>query len=82
MPIKQWIGFFLYLGRVFILLILLAVLLPKFASVCNIWMSALLHSEQKPNGNPLRVETPGWSKFVIHLFPGSRSDNSTRVNAE
>jgi hypothetical protein len=75
MPIKNWIGFFLYLGRVIILLILLAVLIPKFAVVCNIWMSSLLHSEQKPNGNPMRVESPGWSKFVIQLFPASQSDN-------
>ncbi|HEY8909765.1 MAG TPA: hypothetical protein VIM51_05735 [Desulfosporosinus sp.] len=75
MPAKQWRSFFLYLGRVFILLILLAVLLPKFVAVCNIWMSSLLHSEQKPIGNPLRVEEPGWSKFVIRLFPATRSDN-------
>jgi len=66
---KRWIDFFLYLGRVFILLILLAVLLPKLASVCNIWMSSHLHNEQSPLGNPLRVEAPGWSKFVIQLFP-------------
>jgi hypothetical protein len=78
MPTKNWIGFFLYLGRVFILLVLLAVLLPKFAAVCNIWMSSLLHSEQKPIGNPLRVETPDWSKFVIQLFPASQSDVSHR----
>jgi len=75
MPTKHWRDFFLYLGRVFILLILLAVLLPKFAAVCNIWMSSLLHTEQKPIGNPMRVEAPGWSKFVIQLFPSSKSDN-------
>jgi len=69
MPTKRWGDFFLYLARVFILLILLAVLLPKLAEVCNIWMSSHLHYEQRPIGNPLRVEAPGWSKFVIQLFP-------------
>ena len=75
MPTKHWRDFFLYLGRVFILLILLAVLLPKFAAVCNIWMSSLLHTEHKPNGNPLRVEAPGWSKFVIQWFPAAKREN-------
>ena len=59
MPTKRWGDFFLYLARVFILLILLAVLLPKLAAVCNIWMSSRLHNEQRPIGNPLRVEAPG-----------------------
>ncbi|MDR3599283.1 MAG: hypothetical protein P4L49_02170 [Desulfosporosinus sp.] len=71
MPAKHWSGFFLYLGRVFILLILLAVLLPKLMAVCNIWMSSHLHNEQKPIGNPLQVEAPEWSKFVFQLFPPS-----------
>jgi hypothetical protein len=61
MPTKHWRDFFLYLGRVFILIILLAVLLPRLVAVCNIWMYSLLHSEQKPMGNSLRVEAPGWS---------------------
>lgn len=74
MPTKRWSDFFLYLGRVFILLVLLAVLLPKLAAVCNIWMSSFLHDEQKPMGNPLRVEAPGWSKFVIDLFPTSQKE--------
>ncbi|GAB6156124.1 hypothetical protein JCM17380_48760 [Desulfosporosinus burensis] len=58
LPTKRWSDFFLYLGRVFILLILLAVLLPKLAAVCNSWMSSLLHNDQKPFGNPLRVQAP------------------------
>ncbi len=75
MPTKHWRDFVLYLARVLILLILLAVLLPKLVAVCNIWMSSLLHNEQKPLGNSLRVEAPGWSKFVIQLFPASKRDN-------
>lgn len=74
MPTKRWSYFFLYLARVFILLILLAVLLPKLAAVCNIWMSPRLHNEQRPFGNPLRVEEPGWSKFVIQLFPAIQKE--------
>ncbi|SPF35441.1 conserved hypothetical protein [Candidatus Desulfosporosinus infrequens] len=68
MPTKRWSEFFLYLGRVFILLILLAVLLPKLMAVCNIWMSSFLHNEQKPIGNPLRVEAPERSKSVFQWF--------------
>ncbi len=74
MPIKRWSGFFLHLGKIFILLILLAVLLPKLAAVYDIWMSSHLHNEQRPMGNPLRVEAPGWSKFVIQLFPAAQKD--------
>ena len=74
MPTKRWSDFFLYLGRVFILLILLAVLLPKLMAVCNIWMSSLLHNEQKPIGNPLRVEVPGWGKFVFQRFQTSQGE--------
>ncbi|HUS89611.1 MAG TPA: hypothetical protein VMW91_09640 [Desulfosporosinus sp.] len=74
MPTKRWSDFFLYLGRIFILLILLAVLLPKLAAVCNIWMSSHLHNEQGPIGNPLRVEAPGWSEFVIQLFPATQKE--------
>lgn len=69
---KRWGYFFLYLARVFILLILLAVLLPKLAAVCNIWISSHLHNQQRPIGNPLRVEAPGWSKFVIQFFPAQK----------
>lgn len=57
LPTKRWVNFFLYLARVFILLILLAVLLPKLVALCNSWMSSLLHNDQRPHGNPLRVET-------------------------
>lgn len=63
---KRWSEFFLYLGRVFVLLILLAVLLPKLIALCNLWMSSLLHNDKKPNGNPLRVENPGWRGYVIY----------------
>ena len=74
MPIKRWSEFFLYLGRVFVLLILLAVLLPKLIALCNLWMSSLLHHDQKPNGNPLRVESPGWGEYVIHWLPDLQGD--------
>ncbi|MDA8226147.1 MAG: hypothetical protein M0T74_00300 [Desulfitobacterium hafniense] len=68
---KSWLEFFLYLARVGILLILLAMLLPKLVTVCSIWMSSHLNNERKPTGNPMRVEdtTKPWSKFVIQLFP-------------
>ena len=68
MPRKDWVGFFLYLGRVFLLLLLLAVLLPRLAAVCGTWMSALIRHDRPPSGNPLRVEAPDWSQFVVHLF--------------
>lgn len=74
MPAKRWVDFFLYLGRVFILLILLAVLLPKLMAVCNTWMSSFLHNDEKPMGNPLRVEAPGWSKSVFQWFPPSQKE--------
>lgn len=66
MPIKRWGEFFLYLGRVFVLLILLAVLLPKLIVMCNLWMSLLFHHEQKPKGNPLRVEMPACGEYVVY----------------
>jgi hypothetical protein len=75
MPIKRWSEFFLYLGRVFVLLILLAVLLPKLIAVCNIWMSSFFHHDQKPNGNPMRVERPGWEDYGIRLVQDVQSDN-------
>lgn len=74
MPKKRWRDFFLYLGRVFLLLILLAVLLPKLAIVCNIWISSLLHNDHKPKGNPMRVEAPEWTKSVLQLFPISQKE--------
>jgi hypothetical protein len=68
---KSWPEFFFYIVRVFVLLILLAVLLPKLVMVCSIWISSQSHDEEKPSGNPMRVEEPepSWSKFVIQLFP-------------
>ena len=66
---KSWPEFSLYLGRVLILLLLLAVLLPKVAAVFGIWMSSIRRDDQKPHGNPMRVQTLPWSQFVMHLFP-------------
>lgn len=57
LPAKRRGEFFLYLGRVLVLLILLSVLLPKLIVMCNHWLSSLLHSDQRPHGSPLRVET-------------------------
>jgi len=74
MSTKRWRDFFCYIARVFILLILLAVLLPKLAFVCNVWISSLLHNDQKPKGNPMRVEAPSWSKSAIKIFPGTQKD--------
>lgn len=71
MPRKSWPEFFFYLARVFVLLILLAVLLPKLVSVCSLWISSHSQDERNPSGNPMRVEEPSWSKFVIQLFPNS-----------
>ncbi|TGE37781.1 hypothetical protein E4K67_13805 [Desulfosporosinus fructosivorans] len=78
MPTKRWSDFFIYLGRVFILLIILAILLPKLVEVCNSWMSSRLHNEQRPIGNPQRVEAPGWSESVIQLFPLPRKSDNFR----
>ena len=58
LPTKRWSDFFLYLARVFILLILLVVLMPKLVAFCNSWMSSLLHNDQRPFGTPLRVDAP------------------------
>lgn len=80
MPIKRWGEFFLYLGRVFILLILLAVLLPKLLALCNLWMSSFLHHDQKPNGNPLRVERPGWGEYVSRCLPDLQCSNFLKTN--
>lgn len=65
---KSWPMFFFYLFRVFLLLVILAVVLPALASVYGIWFSSILHNDQKPNGNPLKVEQPGWSEFVMRLW--------------
>lgn len=69
MPKKSWPEFFFYIARVFILLILLAVLLPKLVNVCSIWISSRGQDERRPSGNPTRVEEPSWSRFVLQLFP-------------
>jgi len=65
---KDWVGFFLYVGRVFLLLLLLAVLLPKLAAVCGNWLATLMRHDRPPIGNPLKVEAPNWSQFVIRMF--------------
>lgn len=70
LPTKRWRDFFLYLGRVFILLIILAVLLPKLVAVCNIWISSFLHNDQKPVGNPLRVNVPLKDERQFHMDNG------------
>lgn len=73
---KSWPEFFFYLIRVFVLLILLAVLLPKLVTVCSIFISSYSRNEEKPSGNPMRVEEqqPSWSKFVIQLFPNEKDN--------
>jgi hypothetical protein len=53
---KSWSEFFFYIARVFILLILLAVLLPKLVNVCSLWISSQAQDERQPSGNPMRVE--------------------------
>jgi len=70
-----WGEFFLYIGKVFLLLVLLAFLLPKLAVVWSGLLSSLGENEEKPRGNPMRVESHPWSEFVMHIFPDSgRSD--------
>lgn len=70
LPRKRWSGIFLYLARVLILLILLAVLMPKFVQVCNNWLSSLLHNDQKPFGTPLRVDVPLKGEQQLYLDNG------------
>lgn len=74
--VKSWPEFFFYLARVFVVLVLLAVLLPKLVTVCSIWISSYSRDEQKPSGNPMRVEEQQqpWSKFVIQLFPNQKDN--------
>lgn len=66
-----WGEFFLYLGRIFLLLVLLAFLLPKLVLIWGGLLSSLGEDERKPKGNPMRVESHPWSEFVIHIFPDS-----------
>lgn len=58
----------LYVGRVFLLLLLLAVLLPKLVGIASTWLDSAIRNEEKPSGNPMRVEKLPWSEFVLHLF--------------
>ncbi|HVJ48414.1 hypothetical protein [Desulfitobacterium sp.] len=71
MPKKSWPEFFFYIARIFILLILLAVVLPKLVSVCSLWISSQAQDERQPSGNPVRVEEPSLSRFVLQLFPNT-----------
>ena len=72
---KRWPEFFLHLVRIFALLILLAVMLPKLVTVCSLLITSHGDRDEKPSGNPMRVEDrtledgPVWSEFVIQLFP-------------
>jgi len=66
---KSWAEFSFYLLRVIVLLVLLAVLLPRLAGVWHGWMSSLINEDKKPSGNPMKVEEPSWNRFVIKLFP-------------
>ncbi|MFZ3102901.1 MAG: hypothetical protein WA131_08175 [Desulfitobacteriaceae bacterium] len=66
---KNWWVIFQYIGRVLILLVLLTLLIPKLAAVCNIWISSIIRDEQRPNGNPMRVEIPPWKdRFVVRII--------------
>ncbi|WP_041219930.1 hypothetical protein [Desulfitobacterium dichloroeliminans] len=68
---KSWPEFFFYLARVMVLLVLLAVLLPKLVTVCSLLITSHGDRDGRPSGNPMRVEEEGsnWSEFVIQLFP-------------
>lgn len=65
---KKWSDFIFNLARIFLLLILLAVLLPKLVTLCGSIVSSVDDREEKPSGNPMRVEEPH-SEFVIEIFP-------------
>lgn len=73
---KTWPEFFLHLVRIFALLILLAVMLPKLVTVCSLLITSQGDRDEKPSGNPMRVQEDStlddnsvWSEFVIQLFP-------------
>ncbi|MDR3271607.1 MAG: hypothetical protein LBT32_08905 [Peptococcaceae bacterium] len=57
---RSWAGFFLYILRILLLLILLAVVLPRFAALGQTWLFHLWHDakERIPRGNSFRVEAP------------------------
>lgn len=71
---KSWPEFFFYIARVFVLLVLLSVVLPKLVTVCSLLITSHGDKDEKPSGNPMRVEEEGsaWSEFVIQLFPDIR----------
>jgi hypothetical protein len=70
---KLWV-LIQYIGRVLILLVLLTLLLPKLVAICDIWISSIVRDEEKPNGNPMRVEAHPWKEFVVHLIPGTSDE--------
>ncbi|WP_019850889.1 hypothetical protein [Desulfitobacterium sp. PCE1] len=68
---KNWPEFFLTIARILLLMMLLAVMLPKLVTVCSLIITSHGDKDEKPSGNPMRVEEEGsiWSEFVIQLFP-------------
>ena len=68
---KSWPEFFFYIARVLVLMVLLAVVLPKLVTVCSMIITSNGDKDERPSGNPMRVEEEGstWSEFVIQLFP-------------
>lgn len=68
---KSWPEFLFTIARIVILMMLLAVMLPKLVTVCSLLITSQGDKDEKPSGNPMRVEEEGtvWSEFVIQLFP-------------
>ncbi|ACL21469.1 hypothetical protein [Desulfitobacterium hafniense] len=68
---KSWPEFLFTIARIVILMMLLAVMLPKLVTVCSLLLTSQEDKDEKPSGNPMRVEEEGtvWSEFVIQLFP-------------
>ncbi|CDX02389.1 hypothetical protein DesLBE_5189 [Desulfitobacterium sp. LBE] len=68
---KSWPEFLFTIARIVILMMLLAVMLPKLVTVCSLLLTSQGDKDEKPSGNPMRVEEEGtvWSEFVIQLFP-------------
>ncbi|HHY28807.1 MAG TPA: hypothetical protein GX523_19080 [Desulfitobacterium dehalogenans] len=68
---KNWPEFFFTIARILLLMLLLAVMLPKLVTVCSLIITSHGDKDEKPSGNPMRVEGEGsiWSEFVIQLFP-------------
>lgn len=69
MSTKRWAKFLLELSKIFLLLALLAFLLPKLALIWGGWMSSIGDGDHRPRGNPMRVESHPWSEFVMRIFP-------------